>query len=64
MEAVGLNTYIWNNNFRSLLLLAGFPVLLVGLLWGVQLGLMGMGYLPHTEGVLSGQAEATSTCGG
>ena len=31
MQAVGLKTYIWNNNFRSLLLLAGFPVLLIAL---------------------------------
>lgn len=28
MGAVGLQTHIWNNNFKSLLLLAGFPVLL------------------------------------
>ncbi|MBS0296098.1 MAG: M48 family metallopeptidase [Proteobacteria bacterium] len=48
MQAVGLKTYIWNNNFRSALLLAGFPVLLIGLLWAGQLGLMGAGYLPHT----------------
>ncbi|HEY3813685.1 MAG TPA: M48 family metallopeptidase [Caulobacteraceae bacterium] len=59
MQAVGLKTYIWNNNFRSLLLLAGFPVLLIVLLWGVQLGLMGAGYLPHT-GVMA-EDEATST---
>ena len=59
MQAVGLKTYIWNNNFRSLLLLAGFPVLLIVLIWGVQLGLMGMGYLPHT-GVIA-EDEATST---
>ncbi|HWE46274.1 MAG TPA: M48 family metallopeptidase [Caulobacteraceae bacterium] len=59
MEAVGLKTYIWNNNARSLSLLAGFPVLLIVLVWGVQLGLMGAGYLPHT-GVLA-EDEAMST---
>ena len=31
MEAVGLQTHIWNNNLRSAALLAGFPVLLIGL---------------------------------
>ena len=59
MQAVGLKTYIWNNNFRCMLLLAGFPVLLIVLLWGVQLGLMGAGFLPHT-GVMA-EDEATST---
>ena len=32
MPAVGLQTYIWNNNLRSAFLLAGFPVLLLGML--------------------------------
>ena len=36
MRATGLQTYIWNNNLRSLLLLAGFPVLLVGMIWGLD----------------------------
>jgi heat shock protein HtpX len=31
--AVGLNTYIWNNNLRSILLLAFYPFLMLGLLW-------------------------------
>ena len=29
MQAVGLQTYIWNNNIRSVLLLIGFPILLL-----------------------------------
>ena len=33
MQTVGLNTHIWNNNFKSVILLAGFPVLLLFLLW-------------------------------
>lgn len=48
MEAVGLQTYIWNNNLRSALLLAGFPVLLIGLTYVLTLGLIGAGYLPST----------------
>ncbi len=36
MEAVGLSTYIWNNNLRSLALLAGFPILLIGMVWGLD----------------------------
>lgn len=46
MRAVGLKTHIWANNTRSLILLAGFPVLLVGMLYGLQLILMGFGFLP------------------
>lgn len=30
---VGLQTHIWNNNLRSLLLLAIYPLLLIGLAW-------------------------------
>ncbi len=55
MEAVGLQTHIWNNNLRSAFLLAGFPVLLVGLTWVLTLGLIGGGYLPST-GTMGGDA--------
>jgi heat shock protein HtpX len=45
VQAVGLQTYIWNNNLRSIYLLAGFPVLLAILLYAVELTLMGAGYI-------------------
>ena len=48
MRAVGLSTHIWANNTRSILLLAGFPVLLVLLLYGAQLILMGFGLIQGT----------------
>ncbi len=35
MAAYGLQTQIWNNNLRSGLLLAGFPLLLTGLIFGL-----------------------------
>lgn len=37
-RAYGLRTHIWNNNLRSLFLLAGFPVLLALLTYGLFLG--------------------------
>jgi heat shock protein HtpX len=43
VQAVGLQTYIWNNNLRSLFLLAGFPFLLFILLYGLELVLLGAG---------------------
>ena len=46
MGAVGLQTYIWNNNIKSTLLLVGFPVLLLGMVYAFILFLMGFGYLP------------------
>lgn len=48
MAAVGLQTHIWANNTRSVLLLAAFPMLMIGILYGVQLILIGLGYLPGT----------------
>ena len=36
-RAYGLRTHIWNNDLRSLVLLAGFPVLLVLLMYGLFL---------------------------
>jgi heat shock protein HtpX len=48
MAAVGLKSYILNNNIKSVILLAGFPVLLVLLLYGLELLLMGIGFLPST----------------
>jgi len=38
MGAFGLQTHIWNNNLKSVLLLAGFPVLLLVLLYGLSVG--------------------------
>ena len=52
MGAVGLQTHIWANNTRSILLLAAFPVLLVGILFGLELVLMGFGFLPSSGGTL------------
>lgn len=59
MGAVGLKTWIWQNNVRSILLLAGFPVLLIGLVWGVQLGLIGAGVLPGA-GSFEGDVAAST----
>ena len=52
MGAVGLSTHIWANNTRSIVLLAGFPVLLIGIIYGFQLILMGFGFLPSSGGTL------------
>ncbi|HXI86210.1 MAG TPA: M48 family metallopeptidase [Parvularculaceae bacterium] len=42
MGAFGLQTYIWNNNLKSILLLAGFPVLLLVLMFGLFAGYVGL----------------------
>lgn len=41
MGAYGLSTHIWNNNLKSILLMAGFPVLLLLLLFGLTAGYVG-----------------------
>ncbi|MEQ8433601.1 MAG: M48 family metallopeptidase [Oceanicaulis sp.] len=43
MTAIGLRTHIWNNNLKSLALLAGFPVLLLALTYAFVLLLIGYG---------------------
>ncbi|MBP7704893.1 MAG: M48 family metallopeptidase [Caulobacter sp.] len=53
MGAFGLYTHIQANNVRSAILLAGFPVLLLGIVYALTLGLIGAGYLPST-GTLDG----------
>ena len=64
MGAVGLQTHIWANNTRSVLLLAAFPVLMVFILYGVQLILMGLGFMPGTgEGLGDDMALAASWLG-
>jgi heat shock protein HtpX len=47
MGAYGLQTHIWSNNWKSLLLMAGFPILLILLTYGLFLlfaGLSGATY--------------------
>ncbi len=46
MQAVGLQTYIWNNNIRSVLLLIGFPFLLLGMIFFLTLGMIWARMLP------------------
>ncbi|HEY7851689.1 MAG TPA: M48 family metalloprotease, partial [Caulobacteraceae bacterium] len=46
MGAVGLQTYIWNNNIRSLVLLAAFPLLLLAMVFVLTLGMIWSGFLP------------------
>jgi len=46
MQAVGLQTYIWNNNIRSALLLIGFPILLLGMVFFLTLGMIWARLLP------------------
>jgi len=42
MGAFGLQTHIWNNNLKSVLLMAGFPVLLLLLIYGLSVGFIGL----------------------
>lgn len=42
MGAFGLQTHIWNNNVKSVLLMAGFPLLLLLLMYGLSVGYVGM----------------------
>lgn len=65
MTAVGLQTHIWANNTRSILLLAAFPVLMIMIIYGIQLVLMGFGFLPGTgRGLADDMALAASWLGG
>jgi len=65
MGAVGLQTHIWANNTRSILLLAGFPVLMILIIYGLQLVLMGFGILPGSgRGLGDDMALAASWLGG
>ena len=50
MQAVGLQTYIWNNNIRSVLLLIGFPFLLLGMVFFLTLGMIWARMLPSGDG--------------
>ena len=46
MQAVGLQTYIWNNNIRSVVLLIGFPILLLAMVFCLTLGMIVARLLP------------------
>ncbi len=43
MGAFGLQTHIWSNNFKSVLLLLGFPILLLVLIFALFLLVVGLG---------------------
>jgi heat shock protein HtpX len=50
-EALGLSTYRWNNNLKSILLLAAFPLLLL-LLLGALVYIYAWGFLADYEGLV------------
>ena len=59
MTAIGLRTHIWNNNLKSLALLAGFPVLLFLLVYAGALLLIGYGVIENPScGGLAAQSAA------
>jgi heat shock protein HtpX len=64
--AAGLQTSIWNNNIRSVLLLAAYPFILMGIVWAAAAGgtyahfLSIGGYSPHTYGHVSGPDPNTA----
>ncbi|MEM6414782.1 MAG: M48 family metallopeptidase [Pseudomonadota bacterium] len=49
MRAYGLQTHIWNNNVKSVLLMAGFPIVLALLLLGLVVGYVGLAFAPTTN---------------
>ena len=53
-SSVGLKTHIWNNNFRSILLLTLYPLVLLAMLWGAGAVIGGMG--AHPDPVSFGNA--------
>jgi heat shock protein HtpX len=60
VPALGLQTYIWNNNIRSIVLLIGFPLLLLGMVFFLTLGMIWAGMLPPGEYYGGDVAEALS----
>jgi heat shock protein HtpX len=50
LQAVGLQTYIWNNNLKSIALLAGFPVLLLAIAYALVLMFVAGGASSLNEG--------------
>ncbi|MEL7487271.1 MAG: M48 family metallopeptidase [Pseudomonadota bacterium] len=58
MGAFGLQSHIWNNNLKSILLLAGFPVLLLVLMFGVSVGIVSVtgAYYSVEEGLVEAAA--------
>ena len=62
MGATGLRTHIWNNNLKSGLLLAGFPVLLTFIGLAISLLIFGVDNAQYSAkpgaGILSGYSEA------
>jgi heat shock protein HtpX len=53
VQALGLQTYIWNNNIRSVLLLIGFPILLLGMVFCLTLGMIVAHMLPSNGGAIA-----------
>ena len=40
-HGIGLQSSIWNNNLKSTFLLVSFPLVILGMFWGVFFGMHG-----------------------
>ncbi len=65
MSAAGLKTHIWNNNLRSVLLLASYPLLICGLAWAIGFAFhySFVGEMGAMHGYYNGTAETGSLRG-
>lgn len=65
--AIGLQSQIWNNNFKSVLLLAGYPFILGGLLFACAAAffyLTGAGQTPTSYNAMTNSYEPVAGAGG
>lgn len=51
MQSFGLKTHIWNNSLKSALLLTGFPLLMLILIWGFALVIIGLADPDFVQGL-------------
>ncbi len=49
-QSTGLQTHIWNNNFKAMTLLALYPVMIIGIVWLCAFVLGAMGFSSTTYG--------------
>lgn len=60
--SVGLQTHIWNNNIKSLVMLAAYPIVILGVAWGCTFAVNSV-FLRTPEPVVVQHGEYWSTIG-
>jgi heat shock protein HtpX len=58
--AIGLQSQVWNNNLRSIMLIGTYPFVILGIVWLLSYAMVGLGGTPHVMPQMASSGQVAS----